>query len=422
MRSFSRHILLSAVLLAAMPGLGVPGLGAAPPASPLGNPGQSFQELEELDRQITSRQGELERLREEIRLYERRIARQQQEEKDALNLLYDLEERISLTGRLINVLESESRQLTRAIDMTQELIKESEAEIATLKEKLAARFVHVYKQRRATILELILTSDDWNQATYRAKYLKVAADYDRYLTAKMKREIKRLEGQRRKLARDRVRKQEALREKEREEVLLRDNKARHKIQIEKTKRDRRNNERLLLQTKQAAVDLERIIAGLEFDREKRARDLAEMRRKLDLATVADISYYKGKLPWPASGRVIARFGRQRNPQLNTITENPGIDIRTSPDAPVHSVLDGLVTTITYIRGYGTTVIIDHGKDLYTVYTHVEAVDVTEGQYVDQGQLIARVGSNGSLDGPKLHFELWAHQQKRDPAVWLLQRP
>lgn len=382
----------------------------------------SGQALEVLDRQIVARQGELERLRGEIRLYERRIARQEQEVKDALQILFDLEERISLTSRLIKALESESRQLTRAISMTQKLIREGEEEIAALKKKLAARFVHIYKQRRASILELILTSDNWNQAAYRARYLKAAADYDRYLTGKVKEEIRRREQQRQKLARDRARKQEALREKEQEEVLLRENKTRHKAQIEEIKQDRRNNERLLLETQKAAVDLERIITGLEFDREKRAKELAEMRRKRDLAAVLDIAYYKGKLPWPTSGRVIARFGQQRNPRLNTVTENPGVDIRTPPDAVVKSVLDGLVTTITYLRGYGTTVIIDHGKDLYTVYALVEEVEVTEGQYVDQGQVIARVGANGGLDGSRLHFELWANQQKRDPAAWLVQLP
>ena len=173
----------------------------------------SGQDLEELDRQIDARQVELERLRDEIRLYERRIARQEQEEKDTLQILFDLEERISLTNRLVKVLETESRQLTKAISMTQKLIREGEEEIAALKKKLAARFVHIYKQRRASILELILTSDNWNQAAYRARYLKAAADYDRYLTGKVKEEIQRLEQQRQKLARDRARKQEALREK-----------------------------------------------------------------------------------------------------------------------------------------------------------------------------------------------------------------
>jgi septal ring factor EnvC (AmiA/AmiB activator) len=384
--------------------------------------GQTIQDLEQLDRQIGAKQGELKRLREEIRLYERRIARQEQAEKDALNILFELEERISLTSRLIKALETESQQLARAINLTQKLILQSEAEIAALKEKLAERFVHVYKQRRSSMLELVLTSDNWNQAAYRAKYLKVAADYDRYLTRMVKGEIRRLEEQKRKLARDRVRKQEAIKERAREENLLRSNKTERQRQIAKIKQDRRNDERLLLQKRRDVTELERIIAGLEFDREKRSKELAEMRRKLDLATVANISYYQGKLPWPASGRVVTRFGRQLNPQLNTITENPGIDIQSTSGTAVKSVLDGLVTTITYIRTYGTTVIIDHGKDLYSVYALVDDVSVSEGQYVDQGQLIARVGSNGGLSEARLHFEIWANQVKQDPAAWLVTIP
>jgi septal ring factor EnvC (AmiA/AmiB activator) len=404
--------MLSALLVAGI--LSCPGLT-------WGYPDQTLQELQELDKQINSKQSELEDLREEVRRYEKRIARQQQEEKDALNVLFDIEERISLTSRLIRALEVESRQLTQAINLTQRLITKSETEIAELKQKLAERFIHVYKIRRSSMLEMILTSKDWNQASYRAKYLKVAADYDRYLTDKMKTEIRRLEYQRSKLAKDRTRKEEARREREREEALLRRSKTERQRQVKNLKQDRHNNERLLVETKQAAVDLERIIKNLEFDRERRARELAEMRSKLELAAVAEISYYRGKLPWPTQGQVVARFGQQRHPQLNTITENPGIDIRAQTGAPVVSVLDGLVTTITYLRGFGTTVIIDHGKDLYTVYTHVEDVRVAEEQYVDQGQLIARVGTNGSFDGAKLHFELWANQIKQDPMAWLVSR-
>ncbi|MFC1543142.1 murein hydrolase activator EnvC family protein [Candidatus Neomarinimicrobiota bacterium] len=384
--------------------------------------GQSSQELEELDRQIIDKQGELDRIRSDIHIFEARIARQEQEEKDALNVLFDLEERISLTSRLIKALEAESQQLTRNINVTQQLIKNSEEEIAALKKKLAARFVHIYKQNRASTMELILASDNWNQAAYRARYLKAAADYDRYLTAKVKEEIRRLEQQQEKLARDRMRKQEALQEREQEEALLTKNKVERQIQIENIKKDRMNDQRLLVQKRQAAVELERILTGLEFDRDRRAEELAEMRRQRDLALVADITYYKGKLPWPTSGRVVAPFGQQRNPQLNTVTENPGIDIRTPSDAEVRAVLDGLVTTITYLRGYGNMVIIDHGKNLYTVYAHVEDVEVTEGQYVDQGQIIAHVGVTGGLDAPKLFFGILVNQQMMDPASWLMQFP
>lgn len=383
--------------------------------------GQDAPELKRLDRQIQDKQGELGRLRQEIRRYERRIAEQEQAEADALDTLFEIEERMSLTSRLVKALENETDQLQAAMNLAEKRIRQEEEEIATIKRKLGERFVHIYKQRRASILELILTSQNWHQATYRSKYLKVAADYDRYLTEKVKVEVEVLQEQREQLAEDRIRKQKLLVEKEHEEVQLQRDKAKRRTQIDKIKRDRRHDERLLVQKRKAAVQLERIVANLEFDREKRAGELAEMRKKRDLAIAPNISFYRGKLPWPTYGRVITSFGQHRNRKLNTVTENPGIDIQSSPGSPVSAALDGLVTTVTYLRGYGTTLIIDHGKDLYTVYAHLERVEVAEGNYVDQGQIIAYVGGNGSLDGAKLHFEVWANGQKRNPENWLVKR-
>ena len=381
--------------------------------------GQVSADLEQLDIKIRAKQGELQQLRAEIKLYQRRIAKKERAEQDVLQKLYDIEEHISLTSRLVAALSTEIKQLNDGINLTEVLIRREEQEIADLQEKLAARFVHIYKQKRATMLELILTSRNWNQATYRTKYLKVAADYDRYLTTKVKEEIARLERHQEKLAKDRVLKKELLSEKEREDEGLQADRRERQKQINRIKRDRRNDERLLVQKKKAAVGLERIITGLEFDKESRSRALAEMRRKRSLGEAPEITYYRGKLPWPTVGMVTAHFGQQRHPKLNTITENTGIDIKSRPGAEVASVLDGLVTTITYLRGYGTTVIIDHGQGLYTVYTHLEDVETAEGQYVDQGQVIAHVGGDGSLDGAKLHFEIWTNRQKQDPEDWLI---
>ncbi|MFC1481460.1 murein hydrolase activator EnvC family protein, partial [Candidatus Neomarinimicrobiota bacterium] len=380
--------------------------------------GQTAPDLVQMDKQIKSKQGELGKLRQEIKLYESRIAKKEQAEANELNRLFELEERISLTSRLITALAEELQQLDQGINLARMLIQRQENEITTLQQKLADRFVHIYKQRRASMLELILTSNNWNQATYRSKYLKVAADYDRYLTKKVKEEIDRLETRRKQLARDRVLKTNLLEEKESEEVRLRRSKQERQGQIDRIKKDRRNDERLLVQKRQAAVALERIVSGLEFDREARARALADMRKKRDLNEAADINFYKGKLPWPTTGNVTAQFGRQLNVELNTVTENTGIDIQAQAGAAVQSVLDGMVTTVTYLRGYGTIVIVDHGKDLYTVYTHVEDVETSEGKYVDQGEVIAHIGNVGSLDGAKLHFEVWTNRTKQNPEIWL----
>ena len=128
--------------------------------------------------------------------------------------------------------------------------------------------------------------------------------------------------------------------------------------------------------------------------------------------------HKGKLIWPVVGRVTAKFGRRRHPQLKTITQNSGIDIAAKEGVEVVSVLRGRITSITWIRGFGNTLIIDHGAGFYSVYTHLGEVYVTPNEIVASGQKIATVGDSGSVDGITLHFEIWHNREKQNPAIWL----
>ena len=112
---------------------------------------QTSPDLDRLDKQIKSKQGELGKLRKEISLYESRIARKEQAEANELSRLYDLEERISLTSRYITALANELQQLDQGIKLARLLVRRQENEIAELQQKLADRFVHIYKQRRSSM-------------------------------------------------------------------------------------------------------------------------------------------------------------------------------------------------------------------------------------------------------------------------------
>ena len=118
------------------------------------------------------------------------------------------------------------------------------------------------------------------------------------------------------------------------------------------------------------------------------KNIIEAKKKYDSEQLAklktiktNIKEYKGKLIWPVKGKVVKSFGPQWNPKLNTTLDNPGIDITASSKTPVKSVFDGLVTTITFIPGYGTTVIIDHNGGYFTVFTHLENLLISENMIV-----------------------------------------
>jgi septal ring factor EnvC (AmiA/AmiB activator) len=127
---------------------------------------------------------------------------------------------------------------------------------------------------------------------------------------------------------------------------------------------------------------------------------------------------KGRLPWPVQGKIIGKFGTIRNPDTGVVIDNVGIDIQAKSGTEVKSVLDGVVSTITYIRSHGKIIIIDHGGGFSTVYAQVDNIMVHENEYVQKGDTIATVVKIKNGDPEKLHFEVWGNQQKLNPQIWL----
>ncbi len=126
------------------------------------------------------------------------------------------------------------------------------------------------------------------------------------------------------------------------------------------------------------------------------------------------------MPWPARGRILTAYGRQKHPKHGTITFNSGVDIAAPEGSDVRCVARGQVEYVQWTDGYGKTVIMNHGGGYYTVYAHLSQAMVMEAQAVEPGAVLGRVGDTGSLDGVKLHFEVrsGARGDAVDPMAWL----
>ena len=75
----------------------------------------------------------------------------------------------------------------------------------------------------------------------------------------------------------------------------------------------------------------------------------------------------------------------------------------------------------WMRGYGLTVIVDHGGGMLSIYAHASVLLVQQGQQVRRGQLLGKVGDTGSLRGPLLYFELRRDGEPIDPKAWIRAR-
>ncbi|MEM1044461.1 MAG: peptidoglycan DD-metalloendopeptidase family protein, partial [Bacteroidota bacterium] len=126
---------------------------------------------------------------------------------------------------------------------------------------------------------------------------------------------------------------------------------------------------------------------------------------------------RGRLPWPADGTVVGRFGTRTDPVTNTRTDAPGIDIATASGAPVRAVFEGTVQRIGQFPTYGTYVMVSHGEDI-TLYGNLSQVAVSRGQSLRAGQAIGRAGTAESRRGTQLYFVIWRGGQAVDPTGWL----
>ena len=112
-----------------------------------------------------------------------------------------------------------------------------------------------------------------------------------------------------------------------------------------------------------------------------------------------------------------------NQTLGLYTGHKAIDFLADEGAEVKCSYDGVIESITTSNLEGTTITIDHGNNLKTVYNSVEPVEnLTEGQSVSKGEVIATVALNNRTeykDGAHLHFEVIENGVKIDPNKYLL---
>ena len=302
----------------------------------------------------------------------------------------------------INLYNKQLKNLEEAVIRNNEKIDE-------IKESYKKRSISLYKNKDLKFSNYIFNSNSFSQMIYRLKYFNIISEINKESVQKIKTtqnfnkkktgEITSLLKNVGESKKNRAKEINNLRDKKNfQEKLLND--------IRKEEKDIKNEINKKIQQVNALEKLRKKI--IEDKKKFNEQQLASLK-----SITRDIRQYKGKLNWPVDGKIVKSFGPQWNPKLNTTLDNPGIDISARSTLPVKSVFDGYVSTITFILGYGTTVIIDHNNNYFTVFTHLENLLISEDTLVREGQNIGYV-SNENI----IHFEIWGNNQKLDPQKWL----
>ena len=124
--------------------------------------------------------------------------------------------------------------------------------------------------------------------------------------------------------------------------------------------------------------------------------------------------------WPVAGPISSYYGYRTSPGGIGSTFHEGVDIAGDYGTPISATAAGSVTQAGWVGGYGYLVEVKHADGIVTRYGHNSAVLVYEGQHVDQGSIIALMGSTGNSTGPHCHYEVRIHGEAVDPMYFLPQ--
>ncbi len=366
---------------------------------------------------LAQRQSEINRLRKEIEIYEKKIKQAQEQEKITLELIDDYEKRDNLLRKLILELKKQADENKRTVEQLQIEISNSENKIQRLKEQYASYVRGFYKRGRTHDLELILTSASINQMLVRITYLKKFSEHRRKTIDSIYTAQENLKRQKNELEIALSKQRELIAEKEREEANLLENIKEKRKLLDKIRKDKQNLYAQLERRKKAVKELEQIIAKLIEEERKRKEEL-ERKEKIKIPKVeGNFAKLQGKLPWPVdNGKIINRFGAQVHPVLKTVTLNYGVDIAVPENSPVKAVSDGVVSKIFWLPSFENIIIITHDGNFRTVYANLSDVYVSEGEKVKAGQAIGKSGD--SFEGSIVHFEIWYERQQQNPELWL----
>lgn len=122
---------------------------------------------------------------------------------------------------------------------------------------------------------------------------------------------------------------------------------------------------------------------------------------------------------PCPGSISAYFGSRRAYNGGPYTSyHSGIDFRVPGGTPVRAAAAGTVVLAEPLMLWGNAVVIDHGWGVLTGYAHLSKIEVTVGQHVEQGEVIAAVGNTGLSTGAHLHWEMWVGGISVNGLQWL----
>ena len=363
-------------------------------------------------------------LKKEISQINSLIAESKKISKNLADDIEDLQLKISVRDKLININNSQLNNLTNIINNQNDRIDDLEVNLKNLKNEYEKIIYNSYKKRSTQMkLMFLFASENINQAFKRFQYFKQYSKYRKKQADRIVQVQQEIEDnvdslvisktQKEKLIEEnRDVKQSLTIEKQQQDNLFKGllkNQKDYAAQIDKKEK----------QTKLIDNEIQKLIrlAIAESNKNNNSINFALTPEGRLIST--NFQANRGRLPWPVKeGVIVRRFGTQPHPVVRTTTINSnGISIATSPNSIAYSVFDGEVLSVYGFSGGNPGVLIRHGKYISN-YQNLSSIFVKKGDKINANDEIGVVFTNESNGKTVLKFNIFNELKPENPTIWL----
>lgn len=314
----------------------------------------------------------------------------------------DLDMRLSEAQIDIDRADKDLMEILLEIDEARKNLEAAQEESRLLLEQASDRLRYIYENEETDFWDILLKCENISDYSFYRQYTEDIMRYDAELMEELKEKEKELE----------------------EELERIEEKTEAKTALEKFKTEKEFEIAVMYEEKNRLLDEYRQNAS---DAEAELKELTEAADKVyDIIVNIEKNkefvdtYTGGELEWPVEGRYYVSSGYvgRISPVGNGYEFHTGIDIPAPEGYEIHAAEGGEVINAGWIKGYGNTVIIDHGGGVSTLYAHNSDFAVEYGERVERGQIIAYCGSTGYATGSHCHFEVRINGEHTDPWEYL----
>ncbi|MGD8229637.1 MAG: peptidoglycan DD-metalloendopeptidase family protein, partial [Desulfobacteraceae bacterium] len=324
-------------------------------------------------------------------------------EKDLLGQLAEIERKIGEQRQFLKKIKEKLRLNRKALERQQDKLRHLERSSKEVRQRLSKRLTAFYKYGKRGYVHLLTTSQDVEQLRRRMKYLRVIMEGDQKLLQQLA-DVEQEISQEIKLIEERVAIIDGMKRAESDRLLsIREEQDRKVFLLMKVHSEKEFYETLVKELQHASQNLK--VTLMDLDR----------KQKKKRALPSDFANYKGKLPLPFSGKIIRSHDQWG---VDIVKMHKGIFIQGPLGSEVRAVFAGRVDFSGRLKGYGQTIVINHGSRFFTVSAHLSDRFREEGDMVEKGTVIGLLGHTGPFEKPRLYFEIRRAGTPLNPLTWV----